>query len=118
MGAHALRWLLSIPARDPVALLLIQLTHAFTFGVFYLAAVEQADAFAPEGLRATAQGLFASVAFGLSGLLGNALSGVLYQPLGMARLYAAAAVVATAGTALYWAGTREPASTKRALVAS
>lgn len=117
MGAHALRWLLSIPARDPVALLMIQLTHAFTFGVFYLAAVEQVDALAPEGLRATAQGLFASVAFGLSGLLGNALSGVLYQPLGMARLYAAAAFVAAAGTALYWAGTREPASTKRALMA-
>jgi PPP family 3-phenylpropionic acid transporter len=117
MGAHGLRWFLSIPARDPVALLLIQLTHAFTFGVFYLAAVEQADALAPEGLRATAQGLFASVAFGLSGLLGNALSGVLYERLGMARLYAAAAVVATAGTALYWAGTREPASAKRALVA-
>ena len=117
MGAHALRWLLSIPARDPVALLLIQLTHAFTFGVFYLAAVEQVDALAPEGLRATAQGLFASVAFGLSGLLGNTLSGVLYEPLGMAWLYAAAAFVAAAGTALYWAGTREPASTKRALVA-
>jgi hypothetical protein len=85
--------------------------------VFYLAAVERVDALAPEGLRATAQGLFASVVFGLSGLLGNALSGILYQPLGMGRLYAAAAGVAAAGTALYWAGTREPAPTKRALVA-
>ncbi len=109
MGAHALRWLLSVPARDPVALLLIQTTHAFTFGVFYLAAVEQVDALAPEGLRATAQGLFASVTFGLSGLLGNALSGFLYEPLGMAWLYTGAGCVAVAGTALYWEGTRQSA---------
>jgi len=117
MGAHALRWVLSIPAREPGLLLLIQLTHAFTFGVFYLAAVERVDALAPEGLRATAQGLFASVTFGLSGLLGNALSGILYEPLGMAWLYAAAAFVAAAGTTLYWAGTRQPAATKHALMA-
>ncbi|MGE5851002.1 MAG: MFS transporter [Candidatus Methylomirabilota bacterium] len=115
MGAHALRWLLSVPAGDPVSLLLIQTTHAFTFGVFYLAAVEQVDALAPEGLRATAQGLFASVTFGLSGLVGNALSGFLYEPLGMAWLYTGAGFVAAAGTTLYWAGSRWSAPAKRAL---
>lgn len=107
LGAHALRWLLSIPARDPAALLLIQLTHAFTFGVFYLAAVESVDMLVPEGLRATAQGVFASVVFGLSTLVGNAASGFLYEPLGMGRLYAAAAALASAATVLYWAGTRQ-----------
>ncbi len=106
LAAHAVRWLLSIPARGPVALLSIQLSHAMTFGVFYLAAVQSVDALAPDGLRATAQGVFASVAFGLSGLLGNGLSGLLYEPLGMARLYAAAAALAVAATVLYWAGTR------------
>ncbi|HSD50872.1 MAG TPA: MFS transporter, partial [Candidatus Methylomirabilis sp.] len=116
MGAHALRWLLSVPARDPIALLLIQMTHALTFGVFYLAAVEQVEALAPEGLRATAQGLFASVTFGLSGLLGNALSGFLFEPLGMAWLYTGAGCVAAVATALYWAGTRPSASATRALM--
>ncbi|MEK6718201.1 MAG: MFS transporter [candidate division NC10 bacterium] len=106
LGAHALRWLLSIPARDPAALLLIQLTHAFTFGVFYLAAMQSVDMLVPEGLRATAQGVFASVVFGLSTLVGNAVSGFLYEPLGMAWLYAAAAVLASVATALYWTGTR------------
>jgi PPP family 3-phenylpropionic acid transporter len=117
MGAHALRWLLSVPARDPAALLLIQTTHAFTFGVFYLVAVEQVDALAPEGLRAAAQGLFSSVTFGISGLLGNALSGFLYEPLGMAWLYAGAGCVAAVGTALYWAGMRQFAPAKRAPMA-
>ncbi len=105
LAAHALRWLLSIGAVAPLWLLSIQVTHALTFGVFYVAAVEEADALAPAGLRATVQGLFSSVVFGLSGLLGNVLSGLLYEPLGMAWLYAGAAVVSAGGALLYWSGT-------------
>ncbi len=107
LGAHALRWSLSILARDPVTLLLIQLTHALTFGVFYLTAVERVDALAPDGLRATAQGVFSSLTFGVGGLVGNGLSGFLFKSLGMAWSYGAAATVATAATGLYWVGTRQ-----------
>ncbi len=42
----------------------------------------------------------------LNGLLGNGLRGLLYEPLGKARLYAAAAALAVAATVLYCAGTR------------
>ena len=117
LAVHALRWGLSIVARDPVSLLAVQLTHAFTFGVFYLASVQTVDALAPEGLRATAQGVFASIAFGVSGLIGNTLGGLLYEPLGMGRLYAAAAILAAVATVLYWAGTRPPAGGRRRLTA-
>jgi PPP family 3-phenylpropionic acid transporter len=106
LAAHAMRWGLFAVARDPVSLLAIQLTHAFTFGVFYLAGVQTMDTFVPDGLRATAQGIFASVTFGLGGLVGNALAGLLYEPLGMDRLYMVAAVLAAVATVLYWAGTR------------
>jgi PPP family 3-phenylpropionic acid transporter len=101
-----MRWGLFAVARDPVSLLAIQLTHAFTFGVFYLAGVQTMDTFVPDGLRATAQGIFASVTFGLGGLVGNALAGLLYEPLGMDRLYMVAAVLAAGATVLYWAETR------------
>lgn len=106
LAAHALRWLLSIAARDPLALLAIQLTHALTFGVFYLAAVQSVDGLVPDGLRASAQGVFASVSFGMAGLLGNTLAGLLYEPLGMAWLYAAATFLAAVATLVHWAGTR------------
>lgn len=106
LAAHAVRWALFAVARDPAFLLAIQLTHAFTFGVFYLAGVQTVDAFVPDGLRATAQGVFASVTFGLGGLVGNTLAGLLYQPLGMARLYAVAAALAAGATVLHWVGTR------------
>jgi PPP family 3-phenylpropionic acid transporter len=106
LAAHAVRWGLFILARDPAFLLAIQLTHAFTFGVFYLAGVQTVDALVPDGLRATAQGVFASVTFGLGGLVGNILAGLLYEPLGMEGLYAAAAVLAAGATVLYWGRTR------------
>ena len=117
LAVHALRWGLSMVARDPAFLLAVQLTHAFTFGVFYLASVETVDVLAPQGLRATAQGLFASITFGVSGLAGNAVGGLLYEPLGMARLYASAALLAAVATILYWAGTRPPAGAKEFLAA-
>lgn len=117
LAAHALRWGLSMVAQAPASLLAVQLTHAFTFGVFYLASVQTVDALAPEGLRATAQGVFASVSFGVSGLLGNTLGGLLYEPLGMGRLYAAAALLAAAATVLYWAGTRPTAGVRPGLAA-
>jgi PPP family 3-phenylpropionic acid transporter len=101
LAAHPVRWLLSSVARDPVMLLAIQLTHAFTFAVLYLAAVQQVERLAPEGLRATAQGVFASVTFGVGGLVGNTLGGLLYEPMGMTALYIGSAVVSGWGMFLY-----------------
>jgi PPP family 3-phenylpropionic acid transporter len=114
IGAHAVRWLLFIPARDPVSLILIQCTHAFTFGVFYLAAVELVDALVPRTLRATAQGVFSSATFGVGSFLGNFLGGLLYPALGMTWLYAVAAAVATVATGVYWLGGRIAAPTSPA----
>ncbi len=105
LTAHPLRWLLSSVAHGPVFLLAIQLTHAFTFGVLYLAAVQSVEGLAPDGLRTTAQGVFASVTFGVGGLVGNSLGGLLYEPMGMTALYIAAAVVSAWGLFLFVVGT-------------
>ncbi len=103
MAVGTLRWGLSALASQPVTLLALQLTHAFTFGIFYLAAVQTVDTLAPDTLRATAQGLLASVTFGLGGLLGSLLGGVLYGRLGMAWCYASAALLSAVAAGLYWA---------------
>ena len=104
LTAHPLRWLLSSVAHGPVFLLAIQLTHAFTFGIFYLAAVQSVEALAPDGLRTTAQGVFASVTFGVGGLVGNSLGGLLYEGIGMTALYIAAALVSAWGLLLFVVG--------------
>jgi MFS transporter, PPP family, 3-phenylpropionic acid transporter len=102
LASHALRWLLSAFAEGPIAVLAIQPLHAFTFGAFYLASVERMDELAPAGLRATAQGLFASCAFGLGGTLGSLWAGAFFARLGMAGLYMVATVL-SAGAALFYA---------------
>jgi MFS transporter, PPP family, 3-phenylpropionic acid transporter len=106
LAASPARWLLCAVAADAPLLLAAQLTHALSFGVFYLAAVERVEALAPPGLRATAQGVFAAGTFGVGGLLGTLGGGFGYERLGMAGLYLASAGVSAAGTVLYWAGTR------------
>ena len=116
LAANPVRWLLSSLAHDSVVLLAIQLTHAFTFGVFYLAAVQRVDSLVPDGLRSTAQGVFASVTFGLGGLVGNFVGGLLYEPLGMSWLYAAAATISAGATILYAVGTRGEARGSRLAV--
>jgi PPP family 3-phenylpropionic acid transporter len=104
LAAHPVRWLLSSVAVAPVPLLAIQPTHALTFGVFYLAAVQQVESLAPEGLRATAQGVFASATFGLGGLVGNILGGLFYEAIGMRALYIGCALVSGWAMCLYALG--------------
>ena len=104
LAAHPLRWLLSSIAHGPVLLLTIQLTHAFTFGVLYLAAMQIVERLAPAGLRATAQGVFASLTFGVGGLAGSILGGVLYEAMGMTALYIASAIISGWGMFVYAVG--------------
>ena len=115
LAAHPVRWLLSSSARDPGVLLAIQLTHAFTFGVFYLAAVQIVHGLVPEGLKTTAQGVFAAVTFGIGGFVGNGLGGLLYEAIGMTALYLAAGIVSGLGTVLYVLGTPREGRATRSL---
>ena len=110
LAAGPLRWLLAAAASGAPLLLLAQCLHAGSFGIFYLAAVERVDALARPGLRATTQGLFAAVTFGIGGLLGSLLGGWLYEPLGMRRLFLLTAAISAAAALLYWAGTRRDRS--------
>ncbi|MBI4537220.1 MAG: MFS transporter [candidate division NC10 bacterium] len=105
LAASPVRWLLAAMATEAPLLLATQGIHALSFGAFYLAAVERVDALAQPGLRATAQGVFAAVTFGLGGLLGNLAGGLTYERLGMRRIYLLMAGISALATALYWAGT-------------
>ena len=90
--ASAVRWSLLPFAVTTPAILVLALLHAFTFGVFFLAGTDFIFHRVPAHLRATGQGLFFSLAFGLGGFLGNSLSGLGYETLGPAIYFAAASV--------------------------
>jgi PPP family 3-phenylpropionic acid transporter len=64
-----------------------------TFGVFYLASVAFMARRVPHHLRASGQGLFAAVTFGIGGLVGYTTSGAAYALLGGPALFGVAALL-------------------------
>ncbi len=91
----ALRWLAM--AFDPpvYALPLLQMLHAFSFGMTYLGALFFTSRHAPPGQAATAQGYLAII-LGVTMAAAMALSGWLYGLFGT-RAYAAMALAAIVG---------------------
>jgi PPP family 3-phenylpropionic acid transporter len=102
------RWVGFALATQAWSILAIQLLHGVAFATWYLASVHFLDIAVPAALRATGQGLYAAVTFGLGGIVGNVASGALVDRVGMPRLYAAAAVLALAAWGLFVVGVRAP----------
>jgi PPP family 3-phenylpropionic acid transporter len=87
-----LRWALLSRAESAAALILLQLLHALSFGVWWGCAVEAMQRVVPERLRATGQALFSAVVFGAGNAIGYALAGAGYDRFGsVAPLFAGAA---------------------------
>lgn len=81
-GAAAIRW--TAMAFDPglAAAAALQTLHALTFGLMHLAAMEFIARAAPDGMRATAQGLMSATAGGLGMALGAVAAMGAYPVLG------------------------------------
>ncbi len=71
----------------PIFFLWIQLLHGLTFAAVWIAGVSYAAEIAPDGLGATAQGLFSGTILGLSAAVGSMLGGVLYQAFGALSMF-------------------------------
>jgi len=99
-GARALRWWLTAAATHPAALVAIQSLHGLTFGAFYLASVQIVDERVRPDLRATGQGLYAAWVFGVGGVAGNSLAGLLFDRMVLPGLYRLSALVALGATIL------------------
>jgi PPP family 3-phenylpropionic acid transporter len=96
----ALRWAgLSLATEAPV-IAALSLLHGMTFGAFYVSAIAFVAHRVPPHLRASGQGLFAAVTFGLGGLVGYTSAGAGFDWLGGHRLFAVASLLELAAVAL------------------
>ena len=79
LAAAMIRAFAYVAMTEPWHALPISVLHGASFGFLWLAGVQYADEIAPEGLGATAQGMFGGVVMGLGSALGALLGGVLYD---------------------------------------
>ncbi len=86
---------------NPWLALPIQLLHGPAFSAMWAAGVAYANEIAPEGMGATAQGVFSGVAFGLRAALGALVGGLLYDGLGPVGMFRWGAVSALVGLAFF-----------------
>jgi PPP family 3-phenylpropionic acid transporter len=91
------RWTLTAWAETFWPLLGLQVLHAFTFGAAHLGAMHFIQRAAPDGMSATAQGLFAAFGMGLFMGFGAIAAGQLYGVFG-GQAYLAMTALSAAST--------------------
>jgi MFS transporter, PPP family, 3-phenylpropionic acid transporter len=90
-AVSAVRWLAIALVRTPALLIALQLLHGMTFGMFWSAVIALVAATAPASLRATGQALLV-MAINVGGVLGNAITGPIYDSHGPRLLFLLAAI--------------------------
>lgn len=95
----ALRWVvLGTWADNVVVLMVSQLFHAATYGLFHAAAIHLVHHQFPGKLQGRGQALYSGLSYGLGGAMGSLLSGYAWEYWGAAPTFYAAAGIA----ALSW----------------
>lgn len=99
----ALRWLLTGVLIDSLlSLLVLQILHAFSFGVMHAVSMRYLQRLFPNHLHGRAQALYNSVSFGIGGALGAWISGLLWEPLGGSLVFVLAGVASLVGAIVAW----------------
>lgn len=99
----ALRWLLIGFFVDNLSVLFFaQLFHAFSFGVFHAVSISLVHRFFTGRHQGRGQALYASLSFGAGGAAGSLFSGLLWDRIDNATLFALAAAVAVIAFGIVW----------------
>ncbi|MBJ6609302.1 MAG: MFS transporter [Candidatus Thiothrix moscowensis] len=93
-----IRWILLGAWVDNLpVLLLAQVLHAATYGLFHASAIHVVHHVFPGKLQGRGQALYSGVSYGLGGALGSLLSGYGWETLGSAQTFYIATVVVNVG---------------------
>lgn len=100
-----IRLILSSLIKDPYWGVAVNMLHGPFFSTFWPGAVNYARDIAPRGLGASAQALFAASLWGMGGVVGALLGGVLFEQFSPAVMFQVGAVLTLAGLILFaWLG--------------
>jgi len=91
----SLRWVILALMIDSFAFLVLsQLLHAASFGLFHATAISLTHQLFPGRLHARGQALYAGISFGLGGAVGHLLSGYTWDSMGSTWTFLASALIA------------------------
>ncbi len=98
-----LRWILiSQYANQPIVLYFAQGLHAASFGSAHVAAVHMVHRQFGVNFQGIGQALYASISFGLGGMLGSFYSGWFWQHYGPEQVFMGAAIVCVVAFMIAW----------------
>jgi PPP family 3-phenylpropionic acid transporter len=100
MFITGLRLLLYALLNFQSGILIFQLLSGLTFPLVWVGAVSYANEIAPEGMKATAQGLLGAVMFGFGGAAGGAAGGLLVGSIGGQAMFLVIGAVVLLGVAV------------------
>lgn len=95
------RWLLYSVIDAPGWALLVQLLHGLSFATLLVGGVTFVSERTPQGLSATAQAIYNTVAFGLASIAGSMIGGYLYDTVGMKDLFRVFSLLGLAGLIIF-----------------
>jgi len=103
LAATGSRWLLTAWLVDSLPLLvLLQLTHALTFGAYHALAVYYVQQYFPGSLQGRGQAFYNAAAYGVGGSLGSLGSGYLWEHVSPEAVFVAAGLAALLGWWIAW----------------
>ncbi len=97
----ALRWLLLFFTSSPFAIMLLQMLHAITYGVFHIASILYIDAMAPAGTKTLGQAVNNATTYGLGLMVGFFINGYLFEIVGLFTLFLISSSIALGGGLLF-----------------
>lgn len=84
---YAVRWFVMSVIDAPYAIVVLQLVHAFSFGIFMYTGTLMCDMLVKSAYRSSAQAIYAVVWMGVSGILAGTVGGWMYDMVGPRTLF-------------------------------
>jgi PPP family 3-phenylpropionic acid transporter len=92
--AYSLRFLLMIFVDNPIYVILIQMMHSISFGIFIFTAIRYVAQLIPDEYRSSGQAVFAITWSSIAGLISGTLGGLLFDIWDGTALYLCASLFA------------------------
>jgi MFS transporter, PPP family, 3-phenylpropionic acid transporter len=109
--ATALRWTLTAMFVHSLPIMvLLQLTHALTFGAYHSLAVYYVQQYFPGSLQGRGQALYNAMAYGVGGSVGSLGAGYIWQHVSPEAVFFCAAGAALLGWWIAWRRLEDPAA--------